>query len=98
MWAALSAFLFAVAGPLAIKVLKSLGVGVVTFVGVGSLLTYISDSIKTNYLGAPAHVVQIMSLFGFDHALSIVITAFSIRLTLNGLDSATGSLKLWGRG
>jgi hypothetical protein len=97
MWAAVAVFLRVIAAPLAGIVLKSLGIGVVTFAGVSAVLSSISNAIKASYMGAPASVVQVMSLLGFDHAISIIIAAVTVRLTLNGLDSATGSLKMWSR-
>lgn len=76
----LAAFLVLMAGPLARHVLYALGIGVVTFVGVSTVLTQLINSAKAAYgqIGATAQVFFAMG--GVNTALSIIVGAMIARL------------------
>lgn len=67
------------------KVLIALGLGWVTYSGVSDLLTWGEQYVKANMSGLPAMVVEIASATKVDVAISILISAISIRMLLNGL-------------
>ncbi|CAD84803.1 DUF2523 domain-containing protein [Nitrosomonas europaea] len=76
----LGAFLEAAAGPLAVRVLTSLGIGVISYAGltvsVGAALTYM----QTQYFGLPSSVANLANLAGLGQCLGIVTAAITFRV------------------
>jgi hypothetical protein len=91
---ALIASLGAAIVPLALRALVGVGVGVVIYNGVGALLTSITASIGSGYGAMLPSAVQILDLMGFRSALSIIVSAFGVRLALIGVNQVTGSMSL----
>ncbi|QLF92217.1 DUF2523 domain-containing protein [Pseudomonas sp. ABC1] len=87
--------LLSIVGHLAARVLWSLGVGIATYTGLGWIVDQIETLIRTSYNGALAGIPQIMSLMGFDHAISIIFAAVSVRMTLMGLSAMSDTIKSW---
>lgn len=83
----LGQLLLFLAGPLVIKALVTLGIGIVTFVGVDALVSAALNEIVSRFSGLPAAVAQIAGLLGVDVAITIILSAYSIRLVLAGLTS-----------
>lgn len=77
--------------PLVKMVLKALGIGLVSYVGINFILGQITDVIINNALSLPVSVQQILGLLKFDVALNIILSAVATRLTLRGIDKATDS-------
>lgn len=75
--------------PLVKMVLKALGIGLVSYVGINFILTQITDVIINNALSLPVSVQQILGLMKFDVAVNIILSAVTTRLTLRGIDKAT---------
>jgi ABC-type dipeptide/oligopeptide/nickel transport system permease component len=75
--------------PLVKMVLKALGIGVVSYVGINFILSQITDVIINNALSLPVAVQQILGLMKFDVAVNIILSAVTTRLTLRGIDKAT---------
>jgi len=65
-------FLAAVAGPIAKRVLVSLGVGVLTVAGVQSMITAALNAAKDAMGGLSGEVLQILALSGAFSAVSII--------------------------
>lgn len=86
--AALGGMLLNLAGSLAGQVLISLGISVVTYVGVDTVL----DKLKLNALeafqGMPADLVALLSFLKVGVAISIITSAVAVRLGLSGLSGA----------
>lgn len=85
----LGAFLGMAAGPIAKRVLAALGVGVVSFVGVGIAFNALVDIARTNWGGLPADIAQYMAFAGVNQAISIIVGAMAARLALASLKSMT---------
>lgn len=77
--------------PLAKMVLKALGVGVVSYVGINLVLTEATDVIMVNMLGLPVEIQQILGLLKVDVAINIILSAITTKLTLNGINKITDS-------
>jgi len=75
------AWLMAAAGPLAIRVLLSLGFTSVTFTGVVLLLNSLIASAQAGYAGLPVTVLQLASLSGVGEFLGMVFGALVARTT-----------------
>lgn len=91
MWNALISVLITSVVPLVKLVLKALGIGVVSYVGINLVLTEATDVIMVNILGLPVEVQQILGLLKVDVAINIVLSAIATKLTLNGINKLTDS-------
>lgn len=82
---ALGAFLVAIAGSVATRVMLALGLGVITYSG----LTYIADQIRAAALASwgqiPATVVQLLGLAGVGDAIGIILGAVAVKIALRPL-------------
>ena len=87
-----------VAVPLVVKVLVGLGVGFVTYQGMNFLLESMFDLAIDQFSGMPANMIQILALCNVDKYLTIISSAFTIRLTISGMNSAGAITKLTSRG
>ena len=65
-------FLAGVAGPIAKKVLTSVGVGVLTVAGVQAAITSGLNAAKTAMGGMTGEALQIVAISGFFSAVSII--------------------------
>lgn len=81
----IGAFLGAVAGPLAKRVLAALGIGAVSFVGLDLALSSILTAAKNSWSGLPAEILGYMSFLGANQALSIIAGAMTARVALVAL-------------
>lgn len=77
------------AASMAGRVLLSLGVGFITYSGITSTLSYLSDLIMANVNSGGAFVVAALGLMQFDTATGIILGAVSARLLISGLTSGT---------
>jgi hypothetical protein len=85
--------LIQIAATLAGRVLVALGVGLVTYTGVSSSLTWLKTQAVDAALGLPIEAVQIMAYMKVGEFISLIFSAILARLLLNGLTS--DSLKRW---
>jgi Protein of unknown function (DUF2523) len=82
-WGGLGGWLALWIGPLARKVLVSLGIASVTFVGLELTVNSLLNQAATNWASGPVEVMQILSRAGANTALSIIAGACVARLTLS---------------
>jgi len=75
------------------RVLLSLGMSVVCYVGLDILTDFIIDEIWAALDGAPSMFLQILGVLQIATAINILFSAFLSRLTLSGLTS--GVLSRW---
>lgn len=85
----LGAFLSAIAGPLAKRVLTALGIGVVSFIGVSLSLDVLLTQAKTAWSGMSADVAVYMAMCGANTAMSIIAGALTARVGLASLKKLT---------
>lgn len=80
-----AALLLALAGPIARQVLLALGIGLVTYVGVGNSLALLLDEGKIAWGGIPSSVAAMLALAGAPTALALIAGAMIARVTLMSL-------------
>jgi hypothetical protein len=78
----LGSWLVGLASPIARRVLSSLGIGVVTFVGVDLAVSNIVGMAKSSWAGADAVLVGLLNLAGVGTSMSIIAGAVTSRLAL----------------
>lgn len=78
----IAAWLASISGPLVMRVLAQLGIGVLTFIGVEAGINSALSYAQTTYLGLPAVVLQFLAIAGVNSALGIMAGGITARLTL----------------
>jgi len=78
----LAAFLISVIGPLAKRLLVSLGIGVVSYAALSTLLNDLIQSTLTNYQLIDSKVLAILNLAGVGTALGIITGGLVTSLSL----------------
>lgn len=86
---ALISALVAAGVPLVKMVLKALGIGMVSYVGINLVLTEATDVIMVNMLGLPVEVQQILGLLKVDVAVNIILSAITTKIALGGINKLT---------
>lgn len=77
--------LVSIAGSLLGRVLIALGVGYVSYTGITSGLTYLSNLVQSNVNSSGVLVVQALGLVQFDVVVGIIFGAVAAKFVLNGL-------------
>jgi len=83
--AGLGAFLVSVAGPIARKVLASIGVGVVSYAAISTALNGALSAAKTALSGLGGDGLAIIQMTGIFTAFSIIAGALIARVGLNAI-------------
>jgi hypothetical protein len=65
--------------------LAAVGIGVVSFVGVNSLISMVGSEIQQNLSGMPADAIALLGVAKIDVAVSIILSAFSVRASIFAL-------------
>lgn len=73
----------------ALKFLAIFGIGSLTVTGFGGFFTVIENLLIEQVSGMPLNMVEIMYLAKVDKAMTIIISAQIVGLTLRGVDSLT---------
>lgn len=74
--------------PVLSKIIGAIGFGLVTYAGVGLLFNQLQTAIANQIGALSAPLFAVLSISGVGHAFTIVLSALSVRLYLNGLNSA----------
>lgn len=74
-------FLLGAAGPLALRVIAALGIGVVTFTGVDTAFQALVTQAQDSWTALPSAVVALASIAGVPQGLALIIGAMSARVT-----------------
>lgn len=83
--ASLGGFFAAAAGPLAKKVLMSLGLGMVTYAGVDTAFGVAKNAIIASWGGLPADVAALAGLAGIGDSFGILLGGMAARIALLSL-------------
>ena len=75
------------------RVLASLGLSIITYVGITNALDYLKSLIVQSLGALPGGVVQFLAVMQIGTALSIIFSALFASMLLNGLQSDT--FKQW---
>lgn len=91
--AAFGGMLINLVGTLAGRVLIALGIGVATYTGVSASLDFLKGQAITAFGGLPPEAMAIVGILKVGVCISIVTSAITARLLLNGLSGDT--FKRW---
>lgn len=78
----LGAWLLALIGPLAVKVIISLGFTAVVFTGVTALVNTLIVSAQNSWSVIPTAVLQLASLSGIPESLGLIFGAYMARVAM----------------
>ena len=81
--------LIEVAGTIVGKVLLSLGIGYATFTGVDTSLAWAKSEFLSGMSGLPADAIAVAGLLKVGVCVSMLLSAFTVRLTIMGLTGGT---------
>ena len=94
-WNYLYQFLLWSVGSIAFRLFAALGIGVATYTGIGASLEWVESELISQAGELPALGYSLLQLTGAGTALGIMLSAVSVRLTLAGLNTLTGSVTRW---
>ena len=92
--AALLGGLVNIAGHLAGRVLLSLGIGAVTYTGLATSLDWLKAQAVGALQGLPSDLIGLIAFLKVGEAISIVVSALLVRMTLDGLSAGGAISKL----
>jgi hypothetical protein len=76
----ISAFLLALVGPLALRVMAGLGFSVVSFAAVSEAFGSLVNIAQANWSAMPAGVLQLASLSGIPELMGMIASAYVWRM------------------
>lgn len=91
---AIGGFIASIAGPVAVRVLLALGVGIATFTGLDVAVGVLKETIQGDLAGLPAVVIQFAGILRIDVAVNLIFGAITGRLALQGLSGAVSKFVL----
>lgn len=80
-------------GTLVGRVLVALGLGLAVYTGVSTAVDWLVSLAKTSLSGLPADVVAVAAATKIDVAISMVTSAYGVRMIMDGVTS--GAVKRW---
>lgn len=81
-------FLWMIAGPLVMTVLRAIGFGFVTYFGFNALINAARDYMITNMGNPGVAIQQILGLAKIDIAINIMLSAVFTRFIIAGINKA----------
>ncbi len=87
-WAAITAFVARMIPFVVRNVLKYLGIGFVTYIGVSTLLSEISGWLLSKYSGLPAVVISFFDMVGVYDAIGMYVGAMSAIMAYRSAQAA----------
>jgi hypothetical protein len=91
--AALGGMFLNIAGSLVLRVITSLGIGVVAYTGMSTTLDWLKGEIVSSASSLPADILGMMATMKVGASISIVFSAMVARLLINGMSGDT--VKRW---
>jgi hypothetical protein len=77
-----AALLVALTGPVVIRAMIALGLGVITYVGFSALVSTVTGYVQSSYASLPLAALQLLALGGWNTAIGILLGAFATRVAL----------------
>lgn len=78
----LASLILALTGSVAARVLTSLGIGLVTYIGLDQLAGAVTSQVQASYGSMPASVIQFLGLAGVGQAIGILLGALTARVAM----------------
>lgn len=70
------------------KLLAMIGIGAVTYEGLGALMDHMNGILQQNAASLPASTVAILGKAGMGQAMAMIVSALIMRASLSGMDAA----------
>jgi hypothetical protein len=77
--------LVSVAGPIAGRVLLSLGFSFVTYKGFDVAVGWLLEMVKSNFIGMPATVVSFLAYMWVDKAIGMLFSAYTAAIAIKAV-------------
>ncbi len=90
MWGPILAFIMSLIGPLVSYVIKAIGFGIVTYVGLTFVFDQAENLINQRMSGIPAEMLAFANLMGFSSAVKIILSTASSCVAYRALIGSTG--------
>lgn len=81
----LAGFLIGIVGPLASRVLISLGVGITSYAGLTALTNEMIGHINGLYTTIPSNILSLLDMSGLGVGIGIITSAMLTRITLKSI-------------
>lgn len=91
--AALGGMLLNIAGSLVLRILTSLGIGLVMYKGLTTSLDWLKAQAVSSASGLPVDIMGMLSVMKVGNCISIIFSAVVARLIINGVTGDT--VKRW---
>lgn len=88
--------LLSIAGSMAGRVLVALGIGFVTYKGVGASTDYLINMIKTGMSGMPVEIVDFLAFCWVDKGLAMIFSTWTACAGITGITGGLTKFKLKG--
>lgn len=89
----LGGVLLNIAGSLVLRVLTSLGVGLIAYKGIDSTFDWLKNQIVQNASALPADIIGLLSVLKVGSSISIIFSAIMVRMLFQGMTGDT--VKRW---
>lgn len=87
----IASMLITILGPLVKMVLRMIGFGFVTYIGINLIINQAKDYIISQAGSAGPTIINILGIMKFDVAVNIMLAAVTTRFILSGMDKIKGS-------
>lgn len=95
-WTVFVSVIMKIIEPVATRVLTAIGLGMISYTGYSVIISTIEYYVTTNIGSMSANIYAILSLYGFGHAVTVILSAFTVRAYLNGMStSGTVTRSVW---
>lgn len=88
--------LLSIAGTFAGRALLALGIGFVTYKGVGVSTDFLTNQIKTNMSGLPIDILDFLAFCWVDKGLAMIFSTWTACAGISGITSGLTKFKLKG--
>lgn len=88
--------LLSIAASMVGRVLLALGIGYVTYKGVGTTTDFLVSQIKTNMAGLPSEVLDFLAFCWVDKGLGMIFSTWTACTAVTGLASGLTKFKIKG--
>ncbi|MBR9827162.1 MAG: DUF2523 domain-containing protein [Oceanospirillales bacterium] len=92
MWGIIVSFIYSLIGPLVAYVVKALGFGIVSFVGLTIVFDQVESHVNSKMAGIPADMLAFANLMGFDSAVKIILSTLAACVSYKAMIGATGTV------
>ena len=90
---AIAGALTSIASSFAGRILLALGIGIATYTGIDTGMSWLTGQISAAFAGLPATVLAVLGLAKVGQGINMILSAMGARLVVNGISG--GVLKKW---